>query len=658
MKRKTFLSVFLTLTAVLVSGCDGGQNNSLDIQFTLITPTAYVGEEYDFSDILDKEQGVNYSIDVYYQNYYTMEEKTLPVTNGFSFTPTEFFDLSVLVTATKGRARAQKTKNVPVSQRVDPVDELLVTGGMAGWADNGFSKELITDSTYLKDQSGHSALSVSYQGSHPYTWGGVFMTLNSYLLSPLWTDQTWENAVISFWIFNSTDYALEFQPRIVDEYTGLSDIDWGNQLIVPQFAEPNGWTEINFSLKHMGIQHPLFVDEDGIRNDTVSIKVKWAGAPQSGDELYNYQFFVDGVDILPYTAERFPNVDTTIYATAETLDYGWENMAYDSGWSSADAVFDHDFFNSSAEHESLSSMLLSFNGKEPNANGYAVVLSPEEQFGDDQLPSFTHGVLELDIHFSADVTNHSMDIIAVQKEWTHFIRFTVMPASTANGWDHLTIDFGENAQFSHISEGVRLGFAFHGVGASNKATASIHIDNILFDQNAGVPEREGETIADGWENASIDTGWSKANTAVDNTESKDSYSSLKVTFNGKEPDDTNGHAVILDLETTFAGSALPKIHQGTIDMNIKFSSNITSHEIEVFAVQSGWNIPAVRVVVSPSSADGNGWTHLTFDFGANAAFNVITECIRLGFSFKGVDATNKETAAVYLDNIIFTENSL
>jgi len=656
MKLKTLVPLLLPLTAVLVSGCDGGQGNSLNIQFSFITPTAYVGEEYDFSDVLSMEEGVNYSIDVYYQNFYTMEEKTLPVTNGFSFTPTELFDVSVLVTAKKGRATAQKTKNVPVSQRADPVDELLESSGDAGWADNGFSKELITDSTYFKEENGHSALSVRYQGSNPYPWGGVFMTLNSFFLLPHWTDQTWENAVISFWIFNSTDYALEFQPRIVDEYTGLTDIDWGNQLIVPQFAEPNGWTEINFSLKHMGIQHPLFVDEDGIRNDTVSIKTKWAGTPESGDEVYNYQFFLDGVDIVPYTADRFPNVDTTSYATAETLDYGWENMERDDGWSSAGAVYDRDFVNSSAEHDSLSSMLLSFNVKEPIVNGYAVVLSPEAQFGNDELPSFTHGVLELDVHFSADVTNHSMEIIAVQKEWTHSTRFAATPASTANGWDHLTIDFGEHEQFVNISEGVRLGFAFPGVDASNKATAEVHLDNIFFDQYAGVPEPE--TIADGWENAAIDTGWSSANTAVDNNESKDSASSLKVTFDGKEQNAANGYAVILNLETTFAGSAFPDIHQGTIEMDIKFSSDITNHEIEVFAVQNGWNIPAVRAVVSPSSVDENGWAHLTLDFGADAAFNVITECIRLGFGFKGVDNNNKETATTYLDNIIFTENEL
>lgn len=655
MKRKTFLSLLLTLTAVLVSGCDGGQSNSLDIKFKLITPTAYVGEEYDFSDNLSMEQGVNYSIEVYYQNFYTMEEKTLIVTNDFSFTPTELFDISVVVTATKGRARGQKTRNVPVAQRVDPVDELLESSGMAGWADNGFAKEIITDSTYIKDESGHSALSVSYQGSYPYAWGGVFMTLNSYLLLPHWTDQTWENAVISFWIFNSTDDALEFQPRIVDEYTDSTDIDWGNQRIVPQFAEPNAWTEINFSLKHMGIEHPLYVDEDGIRNDTVSIKVKWAGTPESGDELYNYQFFVDGVDIIPYTDERFPNLDTTTYATEETLDYGWENMELDLGWSTADATYDQAIYHSTVDHQSLFSMLLSFNGIEPNANGYAIVLSPEEEFGSDKLPSFTHGVLELDVHFSANVSNHNMDVIVVQKEWTSFVRFAVTPTSTANGWNHISLDFGEHEQFININEGIRLGFAFSGVDASNKTTAAIHLDNIFFNQNAGDPEPE--TIADGWENATIDIGWSKANTMLDHDISKDSVSSLKVTFNDKEPDN-NGHATVLDLETTFAGSSLPDIRHGTIDMDIKFSSNVTNHEIEVFAVQSGWNLPAVRAVVTPSSADGRGWTHLTFDFGADVTFNVITECIRLGFSFKGVDNTNKETATVYLDNIIFTENAL
>ena len=658
--KKVFSSLLLAST-LLLSGCSA--DKPLDIEFNYFTPTAYIDEEYDFTEVLTVEEGVQYKLEVYVCDYITMTEKTLEVRNNFYFTPLEMFDLSVVVTATKGGQQVTKTKPVPVSIKGDPIDELLVTGGYSGFADNGISKELVTDEVYLKGENSKTAIYTSFQGVNPYTWGAAIMSLNNFRLLDYWSDKTWDNAVVHFWVFNPNDADLEFQLRIADEYTKLVNTDWGNSLNPkpPRIAKAKEWTEINFSLRRYGVDHTLFENEDGTRRDSLNVKIKYAAAPTSGVESYSYQLYIDDVDIIPFSEERFPGLDTKCYAKAETLADGWENMCLDQGWTSCNVLYDRDVINSTPEHESKSSMLLTFNETTPNYhNGYAVILCPEEEFkNEEDRPSLRHGLLELDVHFSDNITNTEIMLIAVQNEggeWAYNVKYNCTPEATSNEWMHLSVDFATISDFKPIESCIRLGFGFNGVNNDNKETAVVHIDNIKFDQNGGTPEPE--TLADGWENMILDVGWTKAHTSivhspVNNTEQHPSTSSMKLTFGGAiSPDYHNGYSVILSPQEQFSADELPHLNNGVLEFDVHFSSDVTNHKIKIIGVDTDWN--GYRLDIDPVSTDGE-WLHYFIDFTSVSTFSPVDACIRLGFGFNGIDNSNKENAVIHLDNVFFAE---
>ncbi|MCQ2742124.1 MAG: hypothetical protein MJ239_02350 [Bacilli bacterium] len=324
-KKLTSLSFFFVTLAL--SGCSSS-TNILDIEFSESVVAAYVGVEYDFSDNIVMEEGVTYSIEAYYQDYYKGVEVSLPV-NGFVFTPVEKFDVSVVVTGKKGDLVGKNTITVPVEQKGDPIDELLVSGGYSGWADAGFRKELVTDEAYLKGENSHSAISVVYQGNNAFRWGGSVLCINNFRCLECWEDKTWDNAIIAAWIYNPTDYNLEFQLRIVDTSVKNGvDIDWGQNGQIPQIAEPGKWTHIFFSLKKYGITHTLFENEEGTRKDSLTIKTQWAGAPK--DEFtppYSFNFYVDGIDVVPHT--KYPDIDTRC---PDPIEKVVETSWYDTGF--------------------------------------------------------------------------------------------------------------------------------------------------------------------------------------------------------------------------------------------------------------------------------------------------------------------------------------
>ncbi len=646
---------------MLFSSCSKNEAQ-LEIEFDDFTPTAYVGVEYDFSEVLFVEDGVKYKIDVYYQDITTMEEKTLPVVDDFYFTPIELFDISVVVTATKGSETAKRTRIVPVTQKGDPIDELLMTGGYAGYNDVGLFKELVSDSKYIKGENSHTALLTNYRGVNQFNYGATVLALNNFRLLDCWTDKTWENAVLRMWIFNPTEYDFEFQLRIVDKYTGLVDWDWGQQINknVDHIAKKNEWTELVFSLRHYGIEHTLFENEDGTRRDSLNLKVKWKGVPSNPNEAYSYSFYIDDVDIVPFDGNRFPNLDTKNNTRAESIDYGWENMKLDEGYTTSNVQFDREVVNSSETQQSLSSMILTFHKQNPDPdNGYAVMFSPQFEYeNEDFYPSFRHGVLEFDVMFSNNITNRKLQIIAIQNNWTFAARETLAPSGSSDEWIHIAYDFGDNFTFDRIEKNIRFGFGFIGIGNANKSQAVIHLDNIKFVQNAGTPERPAlESLNNGWENMAIDAGWSGSNQVLDyenvrTTPEHPSTSSLKMTF-ANAATTSVGYSVTLAPEFE-VGVGLLNIYRGTIDFDIKYSDNILDKTITLVAVQKDWLLQPL-VVVTPTDL-GDGWMHVTYNFETNEDFANINQCVRISFGFNGVNDSNSNSATVNLDNIIFKTN--
>lgn len=123
MKKKNLLLPLIMVGTLLLSSCGKKSEyvSELEIELDEYTPLAYIGQQYDFTDVLYVEEGVSYNLEVYYQNYTTMEEKTLEVVDTFYFTPVELYDLTVIVNATKGNATAKRTRHVQVSYNPEAV---------------------------------------------------------------------------------------------------------------------------------------------------------------------------------------------------------------------------------------------------------------------------------------------------------------------------------------------------------------------------------------------------------------------------------------------------------------------------------------------------------------------------------------------------------
>ena len=164
----------------------------------------------------------------------------------------------------------------------------------------------------------------------------------------------------------------------------------------------------------------------------------------------------------------------------ETIADGWENMPLDVGWTSANVSIDSSYANNTEQHPSVSSMILTFNDKSPDPNnGYAVIFQPQQTFPDDELPHLNNGVLEFDVHFSSDVTNHTIKIIGTHSDW-NTIRLDINSSNTAGEWLHYSIDFTSITEFSPVSSCIRLGIGFNGITDSIKNSAVIHLDNVFF----------------------------------------------------------------------------------------------------------------------------------------------------------------------------------
>ena len=66
---KKLLSLLLIAPTLLLSGCKllfpkCKAESPLNIEFNYFTPTAYVGEKYDFTEVLEVEEGVEYKLEV------------------------------------------------------------------------------------------------------------------------------------------------------------------------------------------------------------------------------------------------------------------------------------------------------------------------------------------------------------------------------------------------------------------------------------------------------------------------------------------------------------------------------------------------------------------------------------------------------------------
>ena len=468
--------------------------SSLQVDLVTVIPPAYMGEEYDLKEIIEMRKGVEYSAQVFYQNYDTMEEIELPVTD-LVFCQTEDFDVYVLFTAKRGEETAQRALNIPVNIRADEMDEMFSTSGLAGYADTGIVKNLSTDPNYLVNENSKTSLSVAFQGIPDHEYGLVIMSMAREPARPLYTDQTWENAAVTFWVYNPMEHGIEFQLRLIQTATGL-DTDWSDEENADsRIALPGQWTQIVFSLRKYGITQMLTNQKDQL-----AVKMQYLGRPALGEQ-YAYSMYIDEIDIVD--ASAFPELDTKPVVSNESIDQGWENIRLDTGWQSAQTVYDHETFMGEGSTCSLYAQFPKASDKE----GYFVSLAPEWSVGKagmKNLPDMTGGTLTG--YFKFKNTNPAVEVYLtkrVNNKWQTSNTLKMNLESAGNGWYKGTLDvYDFEFTTDRNDQIIRICFAFPDASVGSQ----IWVDTVKFAPKDAVKVKE--SAQKDWINLPTDGGMS------------------------------------------------------------------------------------------------------------------------------------------------------
>ena len=665
MNKKALGFILLPLLFGSLTSC--GKVDTLEIELEEIIPTAYVGEEYDFEDCFIKEEGYTYSIDVYAYHGATYTETKLDV-EGLCFTPLNADPISVVLHGEKGKTKLQKTVSVDVAEKGDPIEELFINTGLSGYADPGFQKTLNTQVAYKREGANNkTSLAVSYSGNQNYYAGGAVFCPNNFRCLEYWKDKDWNNAILKFWVYNDSDYPLEFGLRIKDEYTGTVDLDMTQDGNPSKTAAAHEWTEILFPLRPLGITHTLFQNEEGTRNDSFTIKVKYGGVTYYSNPadlilhpipMHSYNFYIDEIDVVP--ASDYPDIPTFLPDTMDRMINGTWCEHFNR-----EISYEKDYI-----HEGESSIKFDFVGPTSAAGSQGMCLNDpklvplwEDQVWDNAIMNFWL--------YNASNANINVQFLLVDSERNFIVdwntEYSVNRVAEPGKWTHIFFSMnriGVNRPLykdSIVKDEFNVKFLWDGptntpytfyVDAVNVEDASKYPE---VDTTKVVPSRI-ETLDDGWENMMQDDGWERGQISTEMNEvctstNPNSATSIKIQFMNAVVGD--GHNAspdfVLSPEAQFGGSSCPNFTGKTFEFDVKFSSNITDHSIGLKIVPPGWADKIYQV--TPVSGE-NGWEHVSIDFSAYASdAETLQTVIRIGFVFNGIDEANKSTAVAYIDNI-------
>ena len=501
--KKTARNIVLIVVAVLLvaalvvagifflpSLLGGNQNpvasGKLQVNTIKIMPYAYMGESFDLRDVLLMEDGVEYSATACYVDIETMTEYTLEV-NDLCFTPQVVAETVVVITAKRGSETASKVIYIPTSIRAEPLDDLYKSSGELGGADPGISKDVNIDPLYLQGDTSTTSLHVSFNSTDPHPYGNSFMNFSSEKAQVYFTDQVWENAIVTFWVYNPMPEAIEFQFRHVDDEGGVN-FDW-QTVDGPhkQRAEPGQWTQLFWSLRKLGTTRRLTGNK--FNNDLLLLKFRYDA--YSTTEAYAFDFYIDNIDVVDGSV--YPEIDTKYVRSNETIEQGWENMKMDTGWQGVYTEYDYD--NVMGEG-STCSLKATFPGDKGKTNSF-ICLSPEAQF--DENPDMTGGTLGAYFKFENMDTKVSLDI--VNKKWETSNRVDFALQNLGGGWYYGEIDL-EDVQVGNYrnDEIIRIRFHFSGVSDSSV----VFMDTVIY--NYKHVEKVFEAASTDLINMSADSG--------------------------------------------------------------------------------------------------------------------------------------------------------
>ena len=299
MKRILALIIAIVML-VSAAGCGNQTGNSETtnpaasaVEVKEYIPYAVVGESYNLLQVIQQEEDAEYEFEATYIDPDSGEEKELVVKRN-KITPKVNANISVTVIEEVSGATASFT--IPIYITSDAIDNLIVSDGFASDADDGVVKTLTSDTNYLKQEGSTSAVEVTFNNAAE--GGTALVKLSHYALTGYYSARVWDNAAVTFWVYNPMDDDIEFRLTGYDPVS-IRHFEWKDA--DTQVAAPGQWTQIHFSLYKMGIQQVLFNDPNAPREDELILCARYAGSDACS-------MIIDGLDIVP--AKQIEGLET------------------------------------------------------------------------------------------------------------------------------------------------------------------------------------------------------------------------------------------------------------------------------------------------------------------------------------------------------------
>ena len=348
------------MTACLESSDETTDKNEIVFVEESSIPDVVMDKEYDFEPYFIKSKDTTYTMRALYLDE-DLNEVEIEV-DGFKFVQHEFANVFVTITAEKGDQTYLAEIELPIDTTYDDTDYWVTDSLFAG---TGISKELNYYGRYKKGEDSVTSVKFTYKG---VATKGTRISVLPFIDWPnnsRLTVTDWSNAVIVFDVFNPSEENLTFG-FIMKHSSGITySFDQCEKFV----CVPDEWTHIEYSLRSLNLTEPFVFNPEYELSDRIIAQVVYDGAPEE-PSVYSYDFFIDNVDICNYSAEEFPELDTTVYKEYEDV------FTKDDALS---AVFNNDYANSKktaelycydklVEYSKKSiKMILSENGEESKA---------------------------------------------------------------------------------------------------------------------------------------------------------------------------------------------------------------------------------------------------------------------------------------------------
>ena len=322
-QRLVILLSFVCLaTLVFAVGCS---TEPLSAEFgeDIEDAVCFYKEEFDLEPFIKKQNGATYTVYAEQIDSETMDTVEL-IVNGFKFTPTLNEEVFVRFTAERnGEKVNSKEVKLFLEIKVDKIVEMFNNN----YNDAGFLKEVNIDERYIR--SGRkTSTQVKWFGKEVNNKDRFqyFATLLGDEITDYYSVTDWDDAVLTFWVYNPTDYEIEFAP--IWSHNGAGIVLYSDPRTVKK-AKANGWTEIKYSLRYYGMTENFYYDDEvyysyagipvsygiGYDNEVGRNKIntnwwtcRWGGRKEAG-KSYAYNFYIDGFDIRNFNAAIDADLD-------------------------------------------------------------------------------------------------------------------------------------------------------------------------------------------------------------------------------------------------------------------------------------------------------------------------------------------------------------